>query len=105
MAGAALVQKVWATTPAETQKLACRPRTKGPRRRVGRIGDSSIRTIELDIDLLPRRMRDFIASSRHGWRRRAAGVRGRECARDLLVRPDIPSLSGGPASIQVTGTL
>jgi len=61
MAGAALVQRVWATTPAETQKLARRPSIKGPRRHIGRIGGLPIRTLELDIDLLPRRMRDFRA--------------------------------------------
>src|SRR6267142_210213 len=66
MAGAALVHSVWATTPAETQKLACRPRTKGPCRRVGRIGESSIRTIELDIDLLPRRIRERASSRTAG---------------------------------------
>src|SRR5580704_8926607 len=59
MAGAALVHSVWATTPAETQKLARRPRTKDARGRAGQIGDASIQTIGLDIDLLARRLGGF----------------------------------------------
>src|SRR5258706_7287527 len=52
MAGAALVQKVWATTPAETQKLARCPSVKGPGRLAGRLDDLSLRSAWLDIGLL-----------------------------------------------------
>src|SRR5580700_4568000 len=59
MAGAALVQKMWVTTPAETQKLACCPSVGGPsagRRLSFTVVPSALEAVR-DTELVEQRLR------------------------------------------------
>src|ERR1700681_684208 len=72
MAGAALVQEMWGTTPAETQKLACCPSTRcqsagGPDRcRMSFIGRASALEAVRDTELVEQRLRFEVSDPDRG---------------------------------------